>query len=125
MPDIKGAKKYAARKRRHRRIRAHINGTVERPRLSVYRSLTNIYAQVIDDIDGRTLASASTIDGEVAKKITDDMTKTDAAKLVGQVIAERAKAAGVESVVFDRGGFRYQGRVAALADAAREAGLKF
>ncbi|MEL7236169.1 MAG: 50S ribosomal protein L18, partial [Chloroflexota bacterium] len=82
MPDIKGAKKYAARKRRHRRIRAHINGTVERPRLSVYRSLTNIYAQVIDDIDGRTLASASTIDGEVAKKITDDMTKTDAAKLV-------------------------------------------
>ncbi|MEM6284740.1 MAG: 50S ribosomal protein L18 [Chloroflexota bacterium] len=125
MPDIKGAKKYAARKRRHRRIRFHVNGTPERPRLNVYRSLSNIYAQVIDDKAGRTLASASTIDGEVAKKITPDMTKTDAAKIVGQVVAERAKAAGVEQVVFDRGGFRYQGRVAALADAAREAGLKF
>lgn len=125
MADIKGSKKYAARKRRHRRIRAQIQGTAERPRLNVYRSLENIYAQVINDEAGHTVASASTIDREVAKKITGEMDKTEAAKLVGQILAERAKAAGVESVVFDRGGFRYQGRVAALADAAREAGLKF
>ncbi len=125
MADIKGKKKYAARKRRHRRVRAKVSGTAQRPRLHVYRSLTNIYAQVIDDEAGRTVASASTIDREVAKKITAEMDKTEAAKLVGQIVAERAKAAGVEQVVFDRGGFMYQGRVAALADAAREAGLKF
>ncbi|MEO0563624.1 MAG: 50S ribosomal protein L18 [Chloroflexota bacterium] len=124
MADIKGKKKYDARKRRHRRIRGKISGTAERPRLSLYRSLTNIYAQVIDDVAGVTLASASTIDREVAKKI-EGMDKTEAAKVVGQVLADRAKAAGVETVVVDRGGFRYQGRIAALADAAREAGLKF
>jgi large subunit ribosomal protein L18 len=124
MADIKGKKKYEARKRRHRRIRSKISGTAERPRLNVYRSLTNIYAQVIDDVEGKTLASASTIDREVAKKI-DGMNKTDAAKVVGETLADRAKAAGVEQVVLDRGGFRYQGRIAALADAAREAGLKF
>jgi len=124
MADIKGKKKYDARKRRHRRIRANISGTKARPRLSVYRSLTNIYAQVIDDDAGETLASASTIDREVAKKI-DGMSKTEAAAVVGQVVADRAKAAGIETVVLDRGGFRYQGRIAALADAAREAGLKF
>lgn len=125
MADIKGKKKYAARKRRHLRIRANIAGTAERPRLNIYRSVTNIYAQVIDDVAGKTLASASTIDREVAKKITTEMTKTEAAKIVGEVLANRAKAVGVENVVFDRGGFRYQGRVAALADAAREGGLKF
>lgn len=125
MADIKGKKKTQARKRRHDRIRQRVSGTAERPRLNIYRSLSNIYAQVIDDEKGVTLASASTIDREIAKKITDDMTKTDVAKLVGEVIASRAKAVGIEKVVFDRGGFRYQGRVAALADAAREGGLKF
>ncbi len=125
MADIKGKRKSAARKRRHYRSRKHIMGTAERPRLAVYRSLVAIYAQVIDDQSGHTLASASTIDREVAKKITDDMSKTDQAKLVGEVLASRAKAVGVDEVVFDRGGFRYQGRVAALADAAREGGLKF
>jgi large subunit ribosomal protein L18 len=125
MADIKGRKKYRARKRRHKRIRARVYGTAERPRLNIYRSLANIYAQVIDDDAGHTIVSASTIDGEIAQKIDDEMTKSDAAKVVGEVLAQRAKAAGVEHVVFDRGGFRYQGRVAALADAAREAGLKF
>jgi large subunit ribosomal protein L18 len=124
MADIKGKKKSEARKRRHRRIRAKVSGTAQRPRLSIYRSLTNIYAQVIDDTAGKTLASASTIDQEVAKKI-DGLNKTDAAKVVGEVLADRAKAVGVETVIVDRGGFRYQGRIAALADAAREAGLKF
>jgi large subunit ribosomal protein L18 len=125
MADIKGRKKYLARKRRHRRIRARVQGTAERPRLNIYRSLTNIYAQVIDDITGHTLASASTVDREVAQKLSAEMTKTEAAKVVGEVVAARAKAVGVEEVIFDRGGFRYQGRVAALAEAAREAGLKF
>jgi large subunit ribosomal protein L18 len=124
MADIKGKKKHEARKRRHRRIRARISGTAERPRLNVYRSLSNIYAQVIDDVAGVTLASASTIDREVAKQV-DGKNKTEAAKVVGEVLATRAKAAGIEEVVFDRGGFRYQGRIAAFADAAREAGLKF
>lgn len=124
MADIKGKKKHEARKRRHRRIRARVSGTAERPRLNVYRSLTNIYAQVIDDVAGVTLASASTIDREVAKQV-DGKNKTEAAKVVGEVLATRARAAGVEEVVFDRGGFRYQGRIAAFAEAAREAGLKF
>lgn len=125
MADIKGQRKYQARKRRHKRIRARVQGTAERPRLNIYRSLANIYAQIIDDEAGHTIVSASTIDGEIAQKINADMSKSDAAKVVGQVLAQRAQAAGVEQVVFDRGGFRYQGRVAALADAAREAGLKF
>ncbi len=125
MADIKGSKKYKARKRRHRRIRAKVYGTAQRPRLNVYRSLDNIYAQVIDDDAGHTLASASTVDKEIAQRITDEMSKVDAAKLVGEALANRAKAAGVEECIFDRGGFRYHGRVAALAEAAREAGLKF
>ena len=112
------------RKRRHRRVRAKISGTGERPRLNVYRSLENIYAQVIDDAQGHTLVSASTIDPEVAKMI-DGKPKTEQAKIVGEVIAKRAKEAGVEDVVFDRGGYRYHGRVKALADGAREGGLKF
>lgn len=95
-----------------------------RARLSVFRSNTNIYAQVIDDKAGRTLAAASTLDADL-KKALDNRANVDAAKEVGRLVAERAKAAGVDEVVFDRGGYRYHGRVKALADAAREAGLKF
>src|SRR5262245_33825878 len=110
-------KKAAGRERRRARIRGTIIGTPERPRLNVYRSLDNIYAQVIDDAAGHTLASASTIDKEVAKKVKDK-NKLEAAKIVGQVLAERAKTAGVNTVVFDRGGYKYHGRVAALAEGA-------
>lgn len=117
-------KKSAQLSRRHRRIRAHLSGTPERPRLNVFRSLTNIYAQVIDDLSGHTLASASTIDTEIVKQL-DGKTKREAAKIVGQVLAERAKAAGISAVVFDRGGYQYHGRVAALAEGAREGGLNF
>lgn len=117
-------KKNAQMARRHRRIRSRVNGTTERPRLNVFRSLTNIYAQVIDDVNGHTLASASTIDKAIAAQI-DGKSKLEAAKIVGQVLAERAKAAGVGAVVFDRGGYRYHGRVAALAEGAREGGLNF
>lgn len=124
MADIQGKSKYSARKRRQRRVRARILGTAERPRLNIYRSLSNIYAQVIDDHTGKTLVSASTIDSDVAAQVTGK-SKVDAARIVGRVVAERAKNAGIETVVFDRGGFMYHGRVAALADGAREAGLKF
>jgi large subunit ribosomal protein L18 len=106
------------------RIRKTIAGTTERPRLCVFRSLRHIHAQVINDAEGRTLASASSIDGEVRKQIKGGG-NVAAAKMIGKVLAERAKAAGVEKVVFDRGGYQYHGRVRALADAAREAGLKF
>lgn len=123
MPTIT-EKKTASRERRHRRVRAKVEGTPQRPRLNVYRSLSNIYAQVIDDVDGKTLVSASTIDKEVAKQIADK-NKKDAAKIVGKVLAERAKSAGITLVVFDRGGYRYHGRVAALAEGAREGGLEF
>lgn len=117
-------KSRKARIRRHRRVRAKISGTAERPRLNVYRSLDNIYAQVIDDIAGHTLASASTIDRELRDQVADK-DKTEAAKLVGELVAKRAQDVGVKEVVFDRGGFRYHGRVKALADGAREAGLEF
>ena len=113
-----------ARIRRHLRIRKKLAGTAECPRLDVYRSLENIYAQVIDDENGVTLVSASNID----KKLRADMdgkTKSEQAVLVGKAVAERALEAGITTVVFDRGGFQYVGRVKALADAAREAGLKF
>jgi large subunit ribosomal protein L18 len=113
-----------ARKHRHRRVRAKISGTTERPRLNIYRSLDNIYAQVIDDSKGHTLVSASTIDKEVAEK-TKDMSKVDAAKQVGQIVAERAKQVGITTIVFDRGGYRYHGRIKALAEGAREGGLDF
>lgn len=116
--------KYYARKRRQTRVRARIEGTAERPRLNVYRSLSNIYAQVIDDIDGKTLASASTIDKDVVAQL-DNKNKVDAARIVGKVVAERAKNAGVTKVIFDRAGYRYHGRIAALAEGAREAGLEF
>lgn len=124
MADITGKVKYQARKRRHRRVRARANGTSERPRLNVYRSNSNIFAQVIDDVSGTTLASASTIDGDVSSQV-NGKTKVEAARVVGKILAERAKSAGVTSVVFDRGGYQYHGRVASLAEGAREAGLEF
>jgi large subunit ribosomal protein L18 len=117
-------KKTASRERRHRRVRVRVTGTPQRPRLCVFRSAGNIYAQVIDDVAGQTLVSASTIDKEVVKEL-EGKKKTEAAKIVGRVLAERAKSAGVSAVVFDRGGYKYHGRVAALADGAREAGLDF
>ncbi|MET9799293.1 50S ribosomal protein L18 [Streptomyces sp. NPDC006368] len=116
------AYKGAALKRRHIRIRKKIAGTTERPRLVVTRSNRGITAQVIDDVAGHTLASASTLDSSIRGGEGDKSAK---AKQVGQLVAERAKAAGIEAVVFDRGGNQYAGRIAALADAAREAGLKF
>ena len=109
-----------ARQRRHRRVRARIAGTAERPRLAVYRSLSQIYAQVIDDRTGRTLAAASSLEAKDGKA-----KRSDAAASVGAKIAEKAKAAGIEEVIFDRGGYRYHGRVKALADAARSNGLRF
>jgi large subunit ribosomal protein L18 len=114
-----------ARRRRHLRVRAKVGGTSERPRLNVFRSSAHIYAQVIDDSAGRTLAAASSLDDDVTGRLTDGRTKTDKARVVGQLVAERARAAGVSSVVFDRGGFKYHGRVKAVADGAREAGLEF
>ena len=108
----------------HTRVRKKISGTAETPRLSVYRSLNHIYVQVIDDVKGVTLCSASTMEKEVKGEIKD-MTKTEAAKLVGKKVAERALAKGIKAVVFDRGGYLYTGRVQAVADGAREAGLNF
>jgi large subunit ribosomal protein L18 len=116
------AYKGAALKRRHIRVRKRISGTAERPRLVVTRSNRGIVAQVIDDLAGHTLASASTLDASIRGGEGDKSAK---AKQVGQLVAERAKAKGIEAVVFDRGGNQYAGRIAALADAAREAGLKF
>jgi large subunit ribosomal protein L18 len=113
-----------ARQHRHNRVRAKIFGTPERPRLSVFRSNSEIYAQVVDDVAGHTLASASSIDGELRAK-AQGMKKSEQAKLIGKTLAERAKGKGIQTVVFDRGGFRYTGRVKALADGAREAGLQF
>jgi len=112
------------RKRIHHRVRVSLEGTQDRPRLCVYRSLGHIYAQVIDDRQGKTLVSASSVDGETKKNLKGGG-NIAAAKVIGKVIAERAKAAGVSKVVFDRGGYKYHGRVKALADAAREAGLQF
>ena len=114
----------AARLRRHVRVRKIVQGTGQRPRLNVFRSLSEIYAQVIDDSAGNTLASASTIDNELRIQMKG-LKKTEQAKLVGKAIAERAKGKGVKMVVFDRGGFRYSGRIKALADGAREGGLEF
>ena len=116
------ATRSAARRKRHERIRLHLEGTDSRPRLAVFRSINHIYAQVIDDTSGRTLAAASTVEKEFKGSKS---TKSDEAKTVGRLVAERARSAGVEHVVFDRAGFRYHGRVKSLADAAREAGLDF
>jgi large subunit ribosomal protein L18 len=116
------ATRTAARHKRHGRIRLHIAGTAGRPRLAVFRSLNHIYAQVIDDASGRTLAAASTAEKEFKGSSS---TKSEEAAVVGRLIAERARSAGVEHVVFDRAGFRYHGRIKSLADAARRAGLDF
>ncbi len=113
-----------ARLRRHARVRKRVQGTPQRPRLSVFRSLSQIYAQVIDDTVGHTLVSASTIDGELRARMKG-LKKGEQARLVGQVLAERALQKGIRAVVFDRGGFKYAGRVKALAEGAREGGLEF
>lgn len=115
----------AARERRHRRVRRRVSGTPERPRLNVFRSAMHIYAQVIDDTRGHTLASASTLDPQVKAQLSNGLKKTDEAKIVGRVLAQRALARGIKKVVFDRGGYKYHGRVKALADGAREGGLEF
>jgi len=121
---IKKIDKNQERVRRHTRVRKKVSGTSETPRLSVYRSLNHIYAQVIDDVKGVTICSASTMEKDVKAK-TAEMTKVEAAKYVGKTVAERAAKAGITAVVFDRGGYLYTGRVAALADGAREGGLNF
>jgi large subunit ribosomal protein L18 len=121
----KFTKKLNPRQRRHRRVRARVSGTATRPRLNVFRSSAHIYAQVIDDTVGRTLVSASDLEEEIRQRAGEGATKTARARVVGQVIGERAKQLGIETVVFDRGGFLYHGRVAAVAEGAREAGLRF
>ncbi len=121
---IKKIDKNEERLRRHTRARKKVSGTAEAPRLSVYRSLNHIYVQVIDDVKGVTLCSASTMEKEV-KGAVKDLSKTEAAKVVGKKVAERAVAKGIKTVVFDRGGYLYTGRVQAVADGAREAGLNF
>ena len=120
---IKKIDKNAIRVGRHQRIRNKISGTAERPRLCVYRSLNHIYAQVIDDVKGVTIASASTVEKDIEAQVKE-MTKTEAAKFVGQTVAKRAMDKDVKEVVFDRGGHVYTGRVSAVADGARDAGLK-
>jgi len=121
---VRKLSRNAHRHRVHLRVRMRVNGTPERPRLCVYRSNGNIYAQVIDDLAGKTLVSASSIDKETRTEVKNG-NNVAAAKAIGKKIAERARAAGIEQVVFDRGGYMYHGRVEALAAAAREAGLKF
>ena len=118
---IKRPNTNAQRLKRHKRVRGKISGTPERPRLNVFRSETNIYAQIIDDVAGKTLVSASSLD----KTFEGSGSNVEGAKKVGQMVAERAKAAGITTVVFDRGGYVYHGRVAALAEGAREGGLEF
>ena len=118
---IKRPNTNAQRQKRHTRVRGKVSGTSERPRLNVFRSETNIYAQVIDDVNGKTLVSASSLD----KAFEGSGSNVAAAKKVGQMVAERCKAAGITSVVFDRGGYVYHGRVKALAEGARKAGLEF
>lgn len=116
--------KNKSRLRRHVRVRKKISGTAERPRLNVFRSGKHIYAQLIDDVKGATLASASTVDKELSSQV-ENGGNVEAARKVGELIAKRAQAAGITNVVFDRGGYLYHGRIQALAEAAREAGLAF
>ena len=116
--------KNSDRLMRHKRVRKHLSGTPTCPRLNVYRSLNHIYAQIIDDVKAVTLVSCSTLEKEIAGKVAD-LNKKDAAKLVGQEVGKRALEKGITTVVFDRGGYIYTGRVQSLADGAREAGLKF
>ncbi|MFY8001221.1 MAG: 50S ribosomal protein L18 [Candidatus Kapaibacteriota bacterium] len=117
--------KYERRERRKKSVRRKIQGTSERPRLSVYRSLSHFYAQVIDDAKMHTVVAASSADKELKDLVASATSKTDVSKMVGELLAKRATAAGVKSVVFDRNGYIYHGRVKAFADAAREAGLHF
>lgn len=121
---IKKVNKNKNRQKRHMRMRNKIQGTPERPRLNIFRSSNNIYAQVIDDSQGFTITSASSKDKEITEKI-NGLNKTEAAKIVGQEVAKKAMEKGVETVIFDRGGYLYHGRVKSLADGARESGLKF
>lgn len=121
---FKKVDRKASRQKKQMSIRNKISGTPERPRLSVYRSNSNIFAQLIDDVNGVTVASASTIDKTLKASIANGG-NVEAAKIVGKAVAERAKAKGIETIVFDRSGYKYTGRIAALADAAREAGLSF
>jgi large subunit ribosomal protein L18 len=116
--------KNKERVRRHIRVRKKVSGTAEAPRMCVYRSLNHIYVQLIDDVKGVTLCAASTMEKEIKAEIAD-LTKTEAAKLVGKKVAEKALSKGIKAVVFDRGGYLYTGRVQAVADGAREAGLDF
>ena len=118
------ATREEARQRRHARVRRKVAGTAERPRLNVYRSNQHLYAQVIDDVTGNTLVSASTLDRDLRTEMAD-LSSEERAKAVGRTVAERARAQGLESVVFDRGGYPYHGRVKLLAEASREAGLAF
>lgn len=122
---VKYRKALTTRERRHRRVRAKISGTAQRPRLNVFRSSAHIYAQLIDDKQGHTIATANDLEQAVRDKAGDGATKSARAKAVGEVIAERARGVGVDAVLFDRGGFLYHGRVKAVADGAREGGLKF
>lgn len=122
---LKYRRALSPRKRRHVRVRAKVHGTAARPRLNVFRSSAHMYCQVIDDVRGHTLAAASDLDDAVIEKAGEGAPKAARAKAVGEVIAERAKAAGIDAVVFDRGGFLYHGRIKAVADGAREGGLKF
>lgn len=121
---IKKASRNIARQKRHYRLRNHISGTPQRPRLCVFRSNTHIYAQLIDDVQGHTICSASTMEKAISANLAST-SNVEAAKVVGTEIAKKAVAKGIESVVFDRGGYLYHGKVKALADAARESGLKF
>jgi large subunit ribosomal protein L18 len=115
---------HLARQRRHTRVRKQVSGTAERPRLCVFRSLNHIYAQIIDDSEGKTLTAASDLDAEVKEKVADKK-KGECAEIVGSLAAERALSKGIKKVVFDRGGFKYHGRIKILAEAARKAGLEF
>jgi large subunit ribosomal protein L18 len=117
--------KEESRERRHLRLRKRVAGSTERPRLAVRRSLTQIYAQIVDDTTGRTLAAVSSLAKDVRARFGEAKTKTDQSRVVGRVLAERAKSAGITRVAFDRGGYIYHGRIKALADGAREGGLDF
>ncbi|SFI34913.1 large subunit ribosomal protein L18 [Tindallia magadiensis] len=121
---LKKPSKNSLRLKRHKRLRNKVNGTPQRPRLNVYRSLNNIYAQVIDDVNGKTLVAASSLEKEVKDQVESCASK-EASALVGKIVAERAVEQGITEVTFDRGGYIYHGRVKSLADSAREAGLKF
>lgn len=122
---LKYRKALTTRERRHRRVRAKVSGSALRPRLNVFRSSAHIYVQVIDDLAGNTLVAASDLDEAVREKAGEGANKTARAKAVGEIIAERAQAAGIDTVVFDRGGFLYHGRIKSVAEGAREGGLKF